>query len=149
MSTIEERVSAFRHLRGVTSPCPKCSGMGVRVYGSGATWRGGMGCAAMTWDVCDTCWGTGDTERTGANLREMERERCEWEEDQCVAWMARRLGVGLADTRRYVLMLADLAQKEERRRKIPEGFAEFWWANNWRAIASILRKIAGEEVRRG
>ena len=39
--------------------CPQCSGSGYRVYGSTATWRGGVGGQTMTADVCDKCWGSG------------------------------------------------------------------------------------------
>ena len=40
--------------------CENCGGSGVVAYGSTATWRGGIGGAAMTNDVCDKCWGSGD-----------------------------------------------------------------------------------------
>lgn len=39
--------------------CPKCGGAGTLLYGSTATWRGGIGGAAMTVDVCHVCWGSG------------------------------------------------------------------------------------------
>src|SRR6185436_16912885 len=39
--------------------CLSCGGFGVRVYGSTATWRGGIGGQALTNDVCDKCWGSG------------------------------------------------------------------------------------------
>lgn len=40
--------------------CVTCGGAGKRVYGSTSTWRGGIGGAAMTVDVCDRCWGSGE-----------------------------------------------------------------------------------------
>lgn len=55
----------LRRHRGVRNPCPKCSGWGVRWYPSGSTWRGGMGTASCTQDVCggdDGCWGSGDAD---------------------------------------------------------------------------------------
>jgi hypothetical protein len=54
-------------LKGVA--CPQCYGEGRRSYPSTATWRGGCGGQAFTTDVCDTCWGTGRTDRRGADLR--------------------------------------------------------------------------------
>jgi len=45
------------------TPCLSCQGLGVKVYGSTATWRGGIGGSALTDDVCDHCWGSGDNER--------------------------------------------------------------------------------------
>jgi hypothetical protein len=59
-------------MRGVEDPCPTCRGSGVKVYGSTATWHGGIGGAMMSRDVCDTCWGSGDEHRKGADLRALE-----------------------------------------------------------------------------
>lgn len=59
----------FLQWRGVRTPCPKCNGSGVRIYSSTATWQGGMGGAAMTRAVCDECWGSGDQDRHGVDLR--------------------------------------------------------------------------------
>ena len=61
-------------IRGVDVPCTKCRGTGVNVYGSTSTWRGGIGGAAMTTDVCASCWGTGDAHRHGVNLKELTSE---------------------------------------------------------------------------
>jgi len=58
--------------RGVRSPCPKCTGAGRRGYPGGQTWRGGMGTTLVTWDVCDGCWGSGDADAPGVDLRAME-----------------------------------------------------------------------------
>ncbi len=56
-------------MMGVEYPCDKCSGKGVRAYGSTATWGGGIGGQAITNGVCDVCWGTGDYYRHGMDLR--------------------------------------------------------------------------------
>jgi hypothetical protein len=61
--------------RGVRSPCPKCTGAGRRGYPGGQTWRGGMGTTLVTWDVCDGCWGSGDVDAPGVDLRAMEAQR--------------------------------------------------------------------------
>lgn len=58
--------------RGVRTPCGDCSGMGVKVYGSTATWRGGVGGQAMTSDICDKCWGSGDISRPWPSRRAMK-----------------------------------------------------------------------------
>ena len=50
-------------------PCKRCGGRGRRAYGSTSTWSGGIGGQMITGDVCDSCWGTGDATRKGANLR--------------------------------------------------------------------------------
>ena len=64
-------------MRGVDpqNVCEKCGGSGVHVYSSTATWMGGIGGQAMTMDVCDGCWGSGDKNRKGADLREVLRDK--------------------------------------------------------------------------
>jgi len=57
-------------LRTFNLHCKTCNGIGTRVYASTSTWRGGIGGAAMTRDVCDSCWGTGRSDKQGINLRE-------------------------------------------------------------------------------
>lgn len=54
--------------------CTPCRGSGVRAYGSTATWHGGIGGQAITSDVCDKCWGSGDLNRKGADLRALTGE---------------------------------------------------------------------------
>lgn len=52
--------------------CSRCGGSGVRMYGSGRTWRtSGMGTASCTDDVCDLCWGTGRKDKIGLDLLEL------------------------------------------------------------------------------
>lgn len=73
-----ERVFWYRvwDHRGVGEyPCARCTGLGRRTYGSTATWRGGIGGQAMTPDVCDECWGSGDAMRLGVNLKALEAQR--------------------------------------------------------------------------
>lgn len=57
----------------IEDPCPDCRGVGRYYYGSTATWRGGVGGAAMTLDLCDRCWGSGDPRHPFQNLRDLER----------------------------------------------------------------------------
>jgi hypothetical protein len=65
----ERLLAVARTLKGVA--CKGCSGFGNRTYGDTSTWRGGAGGQAMTVGVCDKCWGTGRTDRTGVNLRKL------------------------------------------------------------------------------
>jgi hypothetical protein len=59
----------FIFMRGVDYICPECSGLGVKTYPSTATWRGGIGGAAMTTDICNECWGSGDKYKHWVDLR--------------------------------------------------------------------------------
>lgn len=65
----EAAFRAFIEHRGVDVPCQSCRGLGTRLYGSTATWHGGAGGQTVTTDICDRCWGSGDEERHGVNLR--------------------------------------------------------------------------------
>jgi RecJ-like exonuclease len=49
--------------------CKKCGGTGKYSYPDTATWLKGIGGQSITEDVCDKCWGTGRSDRTGLNLR--------------------------------------------------------------------------------
>jgi hypothetical protein len=68
---IEDGYHSWRGLsHGVA--CPNCNGAGRTCYGSTATWRGGMGGQAVTWGVCDKCWGSGDKFRPWPSHRVFE-----------------------------------------------------------------------------
>jgi len=56
--------------RGIDTPCTKCGGTGYVVYGSTATFWGGIGGQAMTKDVCNKCWGSGDMHRPWPSHKE-------------------------------------------------------------------------------
>ena len=54
--------------------CTQCDGRGRIEYPDTSTWRRG-GCAgqAITIDVCDRCWGTGDEAKPGTDLRQLRK----------------------------------------------------------------------------
>lgn len=143
---IETTIRTVLRHRGVETPCPACKGLGARMYSSGATWRGGMGVASMTYDVCDTCWGSGDKHRHGVNIRELEAKRADWEKEQCQRWLCSHLGLGLMGKELDVLLreFAAFAAKQGNRRKLPDGVSEFWWRHACEAFASLLLKLRRE-----
>lgn len=58
--------------------CNKCNGVGKYMYPDTATWRSAPGVLsgrAMTLDLCDKCWGSGDEAKPYTNLRALEEER--------------------------------------------------------------------------
>lgn len=118
--------------------CPSCRGAGTRVYGSGSTWRGGMGVAAMTQDVCDVCWGTGRSGVTGVDLRALTTrlsalERAQGATASC-AWLAAQLGVEFTHVR---AILPSLATRLRRLRGV-----EFWTAQLCDRLAGALETMA-------
>ena len=74
--------------------CERCHGAGERTYPSTATWRGGVGGAMMTKDVCDRCWGTGREDYTGFDLRKMMATHRELETSSSRRWFEERIGAG-------------------------------------------------------
>ena len=54
----------------IQNKCSACNGSGYKLYGSTATWHDYFiaGCA-MTWDICNECWGSGDTDNPWLNLK--------------------------------------------------------------------------------
>lgn len=67
--TDQECRQAMLDARGVETPCEGCGGLGVKAYGNTSTWRYGLGGSAITNDVCDRCWGSGDTNRPWPSWR--------------------------------------------------------------------------------
>jgi len=67
----EERRQVILDWLGIESDqlCKRCGGRGQRLYGSTATWRGGIGGQVMTTDTCNACWGTGRSDKKGLDLR--------------------------------------------------------------------------------
>lgn len=75
--------------------CQGCQGAGDRVYGSTATWRGGIGGAAMTLGVCDVCWGSGDSAHPWENLRKLQKDKWEQVCRLARAYLEHGLGAGI------------------------------------------------------
>lgn len=69
----EEVFADILEQRGVVERCSACIGLGVRAYGSTATWRGGVGGMTITSDVCDKCWGSGDANSPWPSHRSLPR----------------------------------------------------------------------------
>lgn len=130
-------------IRGIDDPCSFCSGSGVRVYGSTSTWRGGIGGSAMTQDVCDRCWGTGDSRRKGCDLRAFTSRRREWEAVQCAQWLANRIGANFKSSQANLSLLADVIAREANKRK-PAGIGDgdrFWYARQAESLAAAIREL--------
>lgn len=137
----EQFLRDMHEYRGVNVPCKRCGGSGVRTYGSTSTWRGGIGGSAMTSDVCDGCWGSGDAAHKWTNLRKLERKRMDWEAEQCAKWLADRAGISLRATEDGWKHLVSVIEKEARRRKPPEGANPFWYARTAETLAAVLREL--------
>lgn len=68
------RVVIRRRIGYDKTPCSECSGLGIKMYGSTATWRGGIGGQMITDDVCDRCWGSGDADMPWPSWRKSDAE---------------------------------------------------------------------------
>lgn len=138
----DELRAEFLAWRGVDDPCLVCRGDGQHWYGSTATWRGGMGGAAMTKDVCDTCWGTGDRYRTGVDLRRLRDEESARVSAAAVDHLARSAGATLTSTRvevnELVTILRSHAEPPKGRTKARRG--SIWFAPLAKALADTLER---------
>ena len=67
----------FLNYRGLTieQACKHCAGSGVKNYGNTSIWRMGIGGQAITSDVCDVCWGSGNADEPWTNLRKLRKEQ--------------------------------------------------------------------------
>lgn len=70
----------IKEARNIETVCKCCNGTGVITYANTSTWRGGIGGSAMTTDICNRCWGTGDIDNKGVNLREYDMLKRFYEE---------------------------------------------------------------------
>lgn len=102
--------------RYVEEVCPRCHGYGQRSYANTATWRGGMGGQAITQDVCDVCWGTGDRANPGYNIREWESRRAEDVSRRARCLLDESMGAGIGILGPAQLVLAEYLEKLARKR---------------------------------
>jgi len=115
--------TALLALRHINTPCSRCKGTGGYWYGSTSTWRKGVGGCAMTWDVCDACWGSGDAARHWTDLRALQAGEDERVNDEVWSYFAHGIGANL---RGMVPALEAIAGELERmskgRKTRPEWF---------------------------
>ena len=69
----EEVKDIFYYSLDISKPCPRCGGRGKRVYRNTSAWHYGAGGNMATTDICDACWGSGDKDHPGINLRVLEK----------------------------------------------------------------------------
>lgn len=142
----KETYRDFLAWRGVDAPCRHCQGAGVRMYGSTATWRGGMGGQGFTRDVCSACWGSGDSDRPGADLRSLERAAAARAAVASFEWLASRTGANMRLLGPALLALADQIDAIGRKRKLPAGLDGIGGHAALRAVPAALRDMV--EARR-
>ncbi len=134
----QEFFQYFIEQRGVEDPCTKCQGMGTRTYGSTSTWRGGMGGASMTTDVCDHCWGSGDENRKWVDLRALRNAEDSRVAARATTFLSDRCGFGMSVLNPGLDELAtELEKFEKQRRPRPQGFDTVS-----RCLAKALRDMA-------
>jgi hypothetical protein len=138
---MSEMLQHFLHQRGVDDPCETCHGYGVKSYANTSTWRGGMGGNMITRDICSSCWGSGDKYRPWLDLRSLNNQQKAWEENQCLSYLAQRIGANLTVLNMRIKDLAEYCHKQANKRKIPEGEEAFWWHQNWYALGNILGNL--------
>lgn len=138
----DEMYKQFLDWRGIEEPCPSCAGRGRHAYSSTATWRGGMGGASMTDDVCDKCWGSGDLHRKGDDLRAMRNSENERIAEAAVTLLAGTAGCSLLVMHPAIEELCGELDKLTRGRKERPP----WFENCCIALAKTLRAGVARRV---
>jgi hypothetical protein len=121
--------------RRIEKPCSRCAGLGSRYYSNTSGWRGGMGGASMTRDVCDVCWGSGDEANPFEDLRAMrERYREEVLRASFADWV-RIGGLGMSSLRSAIPHMIEALDPLLRRRKNPLDFCQ------QRAVEILVKRL--------
>jgi hypothetical protein len=132
--------------RHVEDPCRTCDGSGVRSYDNSATWRGGMGAAAITTDVCDTCWGTGDHYRRGLDLRALRDEEASRVAQAAATALADSCGARFLASKTQIHTIIDHLEKLVDGRTRPA--ADFVVGSLAQGLANTLRRAIGAQERK-
>jgi hypothetical protein len=136
----------FLRWRGVDDPCLTCDGSGVRTYGSTATWRGGMGGASCTRDVCDTCWGTGDRFRRGLDLRRLRDEESARIAQAAATALVESCGAKFSNSKVEIHNIINHLEKLVDGRTRPA--ADFFTSSLANGLANLLRRAIGTPERK-
>ena len=137
----KEFINTLKRAKRIFKICDRCRGLGTYMYGNGATYRRGMGVASMTIDICDQCWGSGDADRTLTNIKELEDGIKRIRDDSAFQYIARYFGLNFLSLKKRFLQLADIAEAQTRKRKIPEHEDAWQWNRDWETIAVLIKKL--------
>lgn len=141
----KKQMMQWRGIRNEEDACRMCNGSGRRCYGDTSTWRGGMGGCAMTWDVCDKCWGSGDRYCPGVDLRVLRDQESKRVAERAINLLANSCGVGLANGAVWDIVVAieDLANRAAKPRRGAQKAYNEWTYNMARGLARALRAGIG------
>ena len=138
--SVEDGYGRMLRWRGVETPCEMCRGSGVRPYASTATWRGGIGGCAITRDLCDTCWGSGDKDHHWTDLRKWQDTMQADIERLALTRLSDAAGCQLSNLRPTVgELVTELRKLANQRRPRPR-----WWSNVCLSLAETLESAAKE-----
>ena len=116
--------------------CKTCAGAGKRYYSNTSVWRGGMGGASITEGICDACWGTGRTDVTGPDQREILARESALERETSERWLAHRIGASFGSVRPH---LATIASRLKHKRT-----DDFWLQRCTETVRRVLEELSKE-----
>ncbi len=111
-------VQQARGIRDHLEICEFCNGFGTRMYSNASGWRGGIGGAAMSTDVCDQCWGSGTMDRPWRNLRDLEDDIKRRVAEEAVNALARSCAANTRTAAGSVKVIIQLLDTMKNKRKI-------------------------------
>jgi hypothetical protein len=105
-----------------------------------------MSTCGFAWDVCDSCWGSGDHYRSGCDLRRLRDEEDKRVAEHAVDLLARSVGSALSGCRPAIAHMIEALDKISNKRGAP---AAPYLPELSQALANTLRRAIGaQEVRR-
>jgi HEAT repeat protein len=105
-----------------------------------------MGTTKSERDICDTCWGTGDADRHGLDLRKLKADEDVRVAERAAELLARAVGASLDNCRPAIAYLIGVIDKVSNKRGAP---AAPYLPELAQALANTLRRAIGAtEVRK-
>lgn len=151
--TNEQFLMLLCHHKGIKVPCKICHGLGTYMYSNSATWhKEGMACQAFTNDICDNCWGSGDENKHGLNLRQLTLNTKRRDRAEALKHISSILGCNLSLMKLFINHYADTIENLSKKRKLPKEFAIdhddrlFWYKHMAVSFANMLRLLIDVDV---
>jgi hypothetical protein len=120
--------------------CKTCAGNGWRWYSNTSTWRRGMGGCAMTRDLCDSCWGSGDANQSWTNLQDWRDNDDQRIHEQALKLLAEAAGATFIVCQPAATEIVKELRKLARGRKARPQ----WFQNMCDALANRIEQAIGE-----
>lgn len=125
------------------NPCPACNGKGYRHYSNTSTWRGGIGGQAITADICDICWGSGDKTQPFTDQRQQEEYFKRKIKEATIEDWIKQAGCDIKSVREILPEIIEAIEKLTRKRKPAPNY---WKIQTYGIIIDIFKRLVVEDT---